>query len=142
MGDVTCANCGDAACTCPGPGVMDVVAVTTAMDYNTWLDALKSMTPEQLAQMATTQTGATINLPVGGTAIPWPSGAAQGWECPRCRAVNAPHVSRCACSPGLGFAPVPYAPYEPPAQPWSPFEPGWGGVQCCAMNGAMCSGAA
>lgn len=26
-----------------------------------------------------------------------------GWQCPRCRAVNAPHVNQCACAPGLAW---------------------------------------
>lgn len=24
-----------------------------------------------------------------------------GWECPRCHAVNAPHVNQCNCRPGV-----------------------------------------
>lgn len=29
---------------------------------------------------------------------------AQAWECPRCRAVNAPHVTQCACPAPTGLS--------------------------------------
>lgn len=42
----------------------------------------------------------------------------QGWECPRCRMVNAPTVSQCECEPpSLRSAPLPVP------QP-NPFVPG------------------
>ena len=33
------------------------------------------------------------------TAPYYPSTAPTGWVCPKCGGVNAPHVSRCPCSP-------------------------------------------
>ena len=60
----------------------------------------------------------------------------EGWVCPRCGAVNAPHMQQCPCG-GKGqqfvpFYPPPSLPYWPPTTPW----PGWTYpyVVTCAAN--------
>ena len=52
----------------------------------------------------------TITDPWVNTAL----GVPQGWECPRCRRVNAPTMSQCTCRPeyGLERGPVWHLPYQ------------------------------
>ena len=50
--------------------------------------------------------------------------AMQGWQCPVCKAVNAPQVAQCPCGGGADrwYPSVP-VPYYPPQQP--PQQPPW-----------------
>lgn len=50
-----------------------------------------------------TSNGDAVTCPFAlhGSPMPTPAAfASQGWECPRCRAINAPTTPRCDCKPG------------------------------------------
>ena len=77
------------------------------------------------------------------TSTGWPERKA--WECPRCGAVNAPHVDQCVCTPeqqqdspmwpsNPPYPPdtPPWHPYPPDTTPWHPYPGiGWPPIITC-----------
>ncbi len=57
---------------------------------------------------------------------------AEGWICPRCGRVNAPHIDQCSCEPPVRINPLPVFPQPIYPQPcpypqpyYPPYSPGW-----------------
>lgn len=127
MGDeVTCVNCGDRECVCQADRQAGG-SLSASLDSGAMLEFVKSMTDAQRQAFITCappmQGGSTAITITRHSQPTW--GAPQGWECPRCQSVNAPHVSRCSCQPNFA------SPWQPPAQPY-PYEP-YGGIQCTGI---------
>lgn len=47
-------------------------------------------------------TGGTVTIRTNGTGpLIEPAPCRVPWECPRCKAINAPHADRCSCAPAV-----------------------------------------